>query len=129
MTIVWEKVVTSEPVDTLARIVTSPRPHPRTEACSCGWEPGAFSRVEIPYTKINLSGRRSGRLVVLGKRQDVTSKQVKGWSLVCRCVCGNHVIARHRHVRHQSVRMCGECEATRKMCGAKAPARVYAKED
>jgi hypothetical protein len=121
----WEKVITSDPIDALARIVTSPGP--KYEVCSQGWEPGAFSRVPIPCSRDRMTGRTSGRLMVLGKRE-VTSISVKGWSLVCRCNCGNYVILRHRHIRHQSVKMCSECEAVRKMCKADQPPRVYKKD-
>lgn len=116
----WKRVITSEPVDALARIVTSPGP--RYEVCSNGWESGAFSRVFVPFDPNDrMTGKISGRMVVLGRRIGPTWK---GWTLVCQCNCGNFVIARARHIRHQSVRMCGECEVTRVMCGADRPDRV-----
>jgi hypothetical protein len=117
MTVTWERIITSEPVDTLARVVTSPGLE--YEVCSCGWEPGAFSRVLVPFIPDKMAGRVSGRVTVLGGLEI----SVKGWSLVCRCNCGNYMILRHRHIRHQSVRMCGECEAVRKMCKADRPER------
>ena len=117
-TATWERVIPSKPVDALARIVTSSGS--RYEVCARGWEPGAFSRVEVPFEHDKLSGRISGRLVVLGRR---VGESKGGWSWICQCNCGNYVIARARHIRHQSVRMCGECEMVRKMSGAQQPVR------
>lgn len=98
--VVWWRVITSDPVDRLARIVTSPAP---------GWAPGCFSREQLSYIPDRMTGKVSGRLTVLGRR--AFSSETNGWSLVCRCYCGNHVLARHRHIRHRSVCLCAECEA------------------
>ena len=114
-----DRVRVSRPVDWLARIVTSKGP--RYEHASSGWEPGAFSRVEIPHSTRDERGRRhklvgrvSGHLTVLGHRvqPEGADLKTKGWVWVCRCNCGNIVLARAKHIRHQSVRMCAECQDT-----------------
>jgi predicted RNA-binding Zn-ribbon protein involved in translation (DUF1610 family) len=118
----WERIKIAEPIDVTARIVTSPGP--KYEAYSSGWAPGAFSRVLVPYKADKLSGRKLGLLTVMGRRID---KTMGGWNFVCRCNCGNYVLARARHIRHQSVRMCGECETTMDRSGADKPSREFGK--
>lgn len=121
MTTTHERVITSQPVDWLARVVTSAGPE--YSPAARGWEPGAFSRVSIPYdVRHRLTGRVCGRLVVLGCLPD--GRGSKGWRIVARCSCSNHVILRARHVRHQSIRMCAECDDVRRLANGRRPARV-----
>lgn len=122
----FDRVLSSAPIDWLARVVTSRGP--RYEPAARGWEPGAFSRARIPFEVMKtdrrrhrLVGCRSGRLTVMGRRVDGH----RGWHWVCRCNCGNYVLARARHIRHQSVRMCGECEDVRARKAETRPGRAY----
>ena len=85
----------------------------RGRATSCGCNP--------VWNKIDLTGQRFGKLVVLREAEKEAGK--KGLYWICQCDCGNTAVVHSQHLRNGMTQSCGckrsqnKVDMTGKQCG------------
>lgn len=89
----WDAVLASAPLNATAGAVTSAGVHfePEAEFKNLSWEncpPLAALRRPYPFKFVDMTGRKFGRMTVVGYVGKINPKKKAIWA--CRCVCGRY---------------------------------------
>lgn len=120
----WDAVLASSPLNATAATVTSKGYDysPPVTFSETVWDAPPpmtpVGRMHLANASfVDLTGRRVGRLTVLGIARDNHRASGSGGGLwVCRCSCGRYVGRRAKSLKAASAEaMCNECDYTRKL--------------
>jgi len=118
----WDRIITSSPVNKTAALQAAPGEHwePAVSIMNHYAEPPTMKPVTqcmLTDNFTDFTGRKFGRLTVLGLMQKASKNTKASW--VCRCTCGDYCTKTARNLKASTNGgdnfMCGRCNYLQKL--------------